>query len=212
MARKLIWASYLIGFGPLVLFALSLWLFAGCTPLWGRTVFAYASFAGLVIGFFVLLVGIVVAINNRIGLTYAIAPLGYILLVIGILVFLASLNTARSKAPDVATASLLNNIRSASAFLHPPFTTANSCGDKNSLFTIPEISQFISAADKIAHQVTCISTADSWAVAAPLMGGGTYGLFCPERDWSQVLQWCVDSAGSSHKITGELQEASCPVE
>jgi len=123
-----------------------------------------------------------------------------VIAIIGILsaVVLASLNTARSKGSDAAIQSDLDSIRTqAEVFYSTANTYTGLCADAT-------VVKAIAAAD----------VANGSGVAAFCLVAGTGGtdyaataqLVSPTTDY-----WCVDSTGTSKRITGTAAAVSvCP--
>jgi prepilin-type N-terminal cleavage/methylation domain-containing protein len=119
-----------------------------------------------------------------------------VIAIIGILssVVLASLNTARGKGSNAAVKSNMANMRAQAQLFYDnnngTFGTATPvaglCTQAGSLFVDPVITAAIASITTAGGAPTCISTASTWAMSAPLKvaeGSNT--------------NWCVDWNGAS---------------
>ncbi|MES2213560.1 MAG: type II secretion system protein [Patescibacteria group bacterium] len=133
-----------------------------------------------------------------------------VIAIIGILssVVLASLNTARTKGADAAIKSNLNNTRAQAELIYDPAGSyATVCADTTTIqkaMAAAHVAAGLTGADTYAfatagtsNTVACQSQAGSWAIEAPLKGGG---------------YWCVDSTGFSGARVSVLAASAgaCP--
>jgi len=115
-----------------------------------------------------------------------------VIAIIGILssVVLASLNSARSKGSDAAIKSSLANARAQAELYYDsqsPNTYAGLCTATDGVL------QIASSTENLAGSVTCMDSANAWAMSAPLK--------------SVAGSWCVDSTGKS--ASGTAVDYAC---
>ena len=112
-----------------------------------------------------------------------------VIAIIGILagVVLTSLGSARSSAADSKVKSQLASMRAEAEII--------ATGDGGSYDAVCG-AETLSLRTGIGT-VTCTDNATAWAASAPMTGAGG--------------SWCVDSRGTSYRITGTISNNTCPV-
>lgn len=129
-----------------------------------------------------------------------------VIAIIGILssVVLASLNTARGRGNDAKVKSQLSGLRAAAELYYDNNPTQGygpaTSGTCNNMFADATVKAYLDGMPAGTTSV-CYATAGvsgGYAVTTTLPGAGG------------TNKWCVDSAGSSKQVTGNLGGVTCP--
>jgi hypothetical protein len=169
------------------------------------------------IGFVIILASIIWGSQNKFfGGAKAILVAVIFIFVEGVI--LASFNTSRTKPPSTSVKINLQKIQSQAETYFNEYKNygaiTNSCNTTNSLFSNPNIEQFIANAEKTyGYNAECISGGDSYAISVPIKTSDKpdNGLFCKKATADKLERWCIDSLGHAQFIKSAISDTHCPL-